>query len=89
MKEWNKEETEPGLPDWEVDTMYGESDCPSKRADDAFPNEVSESTPETIKTRSGSMTPLLSWVFWRGTMVNWETSVVPSREDPCKACQYD
>ena len=53
LNEWNSDETAPGLPDCEVETMYGLKDCPSNSADDAFPNEESESVPEIISTRSG------------------------------------
>ena len=89
LKEWNREDTEPGEPDCEVDTMYGINDWPSKRAEDAFPNEESESVPDTMRTRSDSMMPLPSCVFCRGTIVNCETSVVPSSVEPSKRSMRD
>ena len=52
LNEWKRDDTTPGEPDWDVETMYGMNDWPSNRADEAFPNEESESEPDTIRTRS-------------------------------------
>ncbi len=41
--------------------------------------------PDTMRTRSGSMTPLPSCVFWSGTIVNCDTSVFPSSVESIKS----
>ena len=82
--ELNKPATVPGEPDWEVDTTKGVNDAPSNRADEALPKDESDSVPDIIKTRSGSMIPLLACVFCRGTMVNCETSVPLWRVEPAR-----
>ena len=56
--------------------------CPSNSADDAFPNDESDSEPETSRIRSGSMIPFALWVSCKGTIANCDTFVAPWRVDP-------
>ena len=72
--ELNKLATVPGEPDWEVDTTKGMNDAPSNRADEALPKDESDSVLDIIKTRSGSMVPLIACVFCGGIMANCEIS---------------
>lgn len=50
--------------------MYGMKFWPSQSTADAFPKSESTREPESINIRSDSITPLASWLSWRGTMDN-------------------
>jgi hypothetical protein len=69
-KERNKDATAPEVPEFDVATMYGMNDSPSNNADEAFPKDESDKSPEIMSIRSGSMTPLAECVSCKGTIVS-------------------
>jgi hypothetical protein len=87
-KEWNKAEMEPGVPVDDVETMYGTRVRPSNRAEEALPKFESERSPETMSIRSGSMTPSAGCVSCSGTIVSWETFVLPCSVDSATSTMF-
>lgn len=83
-KERNNDAIAPEVPEAEVATIKGIKVTPSNKADEAFPKDGSDKSPDTMSIRSGSTTPLAECVSCKGTIVSWETAVSPWNVEPVK-----
>ena len=68
----NNDDTKPGEPSSFDAVMYGKNVCPSKRTDDAEPNDDESNNPEIHSMRSCSMIELAVCVSCKGTKNNCE-----------------